>query len=175
MLPCQRGLFPLPEDEHYPHSAYFRPLLTPDQAARIAAPPPDAAPWPTSAAPFRSGPNELRELFGELVNAPPERVALVPSVSYGVAIAAQNLPLGRGSNVVIPGEEFPSNFHAWMERSARARADLRFRDRPQDAQAHGGAWNRRPRQPTRATAASLARPETSNQPNQHPTENACYG
>ena len=143
MLTCQRGLFSLPEDEHYLNCAYMGPLLKSVEAAGIAGLRRKAVPRHIAAADFFSGPNELRELFGELVNAPPERVALVPSVSYGVAIAAQNLPLGRGSNVVIPGEEFPSNVYAWMERSAREGAELRFVERPQDAQSEGGAWNRR--------------------------------
>ena len=147
MLTCQRGLFSLPEDEHYLNCAYMSPLLKSVEAAGIAGLRGKCVPRHIAAADFFSGPNELRKLFGKLVNAPPERVALVPSVSYGVAIAAQNLPLAAGKNgrknIVIPGEEFPSNVYAWMEQAAREGAELRFVERPRDVQSEGDAWNHR--------------------------------
>lgn len=143
MLTCQRGLFSLPEDEHYLNCAYMGPLLKTVEAAGIAGLRRKSIPRSIPSADFFTGPNELRRLFGELVNAPPERVALVPSVSYGVAIASQNLTLGRGKNIVVPGELFPSNVYAWMEQTAREGAELRFVDRPRDVQNEGEAWNRR--------------------------------
>ena len=42
-------------------------------------------------------------------------IALVPAASYGVAIAAANLPFGRGRRILMLAEQFPSNVYAWRE------------------------------------------------------------
>ncbi len=56
----------------------------------------------------------VRALFSRLVNvSDPNRVALLPSVSYGLAIVARNLPVARGGNIVVIEEQFPSNVYAW--------------------------------------------------------------
>jgi len=45
--------------------------------------------------------------------------------------------------VVMPGEEFPSNVYAWMDRCTREGAELRMVPRPTDVQSEGRAWNAR--------------------------------
>jgi selenocysteine lyase/cysteine desulfurase len=54
-----------------------------------------------------------------------DNLALVPAVSYGVAIAAKNLPIARGQNVVVLAEQFPSNVYAWREAARGVGAELR--------------------------------------------------
>jgi selenocysteine lyase/cysteine desulfurase len=54
-----------------------------------------------------------RELFAQLIGASTEEIALVPTVSVGVALVAASLP--DGADVLIPDEEFTSvalPFHA---------------------------------------------------------------
>ncbi len=86
---------------------------------------------------------ELRLAFARLIHTSPERIALVPAVSYGMSIATHNLPLKPEHNVVIPGEEFPSNIYPWMERCKHTRATLRMVDRPREARPPGKVWNTR--------------------------------
>jgi selenocysteine lyase/cysteine desulfurase len=143
MLTCQRDLFSLPDDEHYLNCAYMGPLPRPVEAAGTAGLHAKAVPRHISGQDFFSDAETLRGRFGELINAEPHRVALVPAVSYGVAIASANLALRRGNNVVLPGEEFPSNVYAWMDHCAREGAELRIVPRPTDAQKPGRAWNER--------------------------------
>lgn len=45
-----------------------------------------------------------------------DSVALVPSASYGLAIAARNLPLTRGEAVLVLDGQFPSNLLPWQQR-----------------------------------------------------------
>ena len=54
-----------------------------------------------------------------------KRVAILASVSYGIAIAAKNLRLAPGRSVVVASEQFPSNVYAWREAAARSGAELR--------------------------------------------------
>jgi selenocysteine lyase/cysteine desulfurase len=63
-------------------------------------------------------------------------------VSYGIAIASQNVQLHSTQNVVIPGEEFPSNVYAWMTECQHTGATLRFVERP-SAESAAGTWNTR--------------------------------
>ena len=143
MLSCQKHLFSLPENEHYINCAYMGPLLKTTEAAGIEGLRRKSVPRQVTPPDFFNGPNNLRRLFAQLVNADAEQVAIVPAVSYGVAIAAHNLSLRSGQNIVLPGEEFPSNVYAWMDQCARDGAELRIVDRPRDVQATGKAWNER--------------------------------
>jgi cysteine desulfurase / selenocysteine lyase len=50
----------------------------------------------------------------QIVGAPAECVAIVPSVSAGAGIVAANLPPAtRGENVVVAENEFNSNYFPW--------------------------------------------------------------
>ncbi|MCZ6646445.1 MAG: aminotransferase class V-fold PLP-dependent enzyme [SAR324 cluster bacterium] len=141
MLACQRHLFSLPDTVHYLNCAYMGPLLKTTEAAGIAGLRRKSVPTDIVQEDFFAPVEELRKLVGRLVNASPERVAMIPAVSYGVAIAAHNLPLRAGQNIVSPGEEFPSNVRAWQERCAEAGAELRMVPRPTDVQHAGTVWN----------------------------------
>jgi len=129
-MECQRHLFTLPEDQHYLNCAYMAPLLKSVEAAGIAGLRRKINPAELVPADFFDETHELRRLFARLVNTTPERVALVPAVSYGIAIASHNTRLRSGQNVIIPGEEFPSNVYAWMAQCQHSGAHLRFVERP---------------------------------------------
>jgi selenocysteine lyase/cysteine desulfurase len=142
-LDCQSHLFSLPADEHYLNCAYMGPLTKAAEAAGIAGVRRKATPRSITSRDFFTECDALRQSFGTLIHADADRVALVPAVSYGVAIAAHHLQLRRGQNVVLPGEEFPSNVYAWRDLCARNGAELRTVPRPTDAQSVGAAWNAR--------------------------------
>jgi selenocysteine lyase/cysteine desulfurase len=41
-------------------------------------------------------------------------VAIVPSASYGISIAARNLPVRKGQRILVLAEQFPSNYYPWQ-------------------------------------------------------------
>jgi selenocysteine lyase/cysteine desulfurase len=85
--------------------------------------------------------HEVRHLFARLVGAAdPLSVAILPAVSYGVATIARNTHLERGQNVVIAGEQFPSNVYAWRRLCTQSAATLRTVRAP-DAARRGEAWS----------------------------------
>jgi selenocysteine lyase/cysteine desulfurase len=58
---------------------------------------------------------DARALFAQIVGAGPDEVALVPAVSMAAGIVAANLPPAtRGENVVVPANEFSSNYFPWL-------------------------------------------------------------
>ena len=71
------------------------------------------SPTPFASEEFFTGCDRVRERFAALVNGQPERVAILPAASYGIATAARNIPLQPGQRIVILGEQFPSNVYVW--------------------------------------------------------------
>ncbi|MCZ6645125.1 MAG: aminotransferase class V-fold PLP-dependent enzyme, partial [SAR324 cluster bacterium] len=143
LLTCQRHMFSLPKGLHYLNCASQSPLPnTVAQAAHEAIARkvnPSLASDAESFAPVEA----LREIVGRVVNASAERVALIPSVSYGVAVALANITIAAGQNVVAPAEEFPSNVYGWMDACREHGAELRLVPRPTDTQQPGKEWNER--------------------------------
>lgn len=82
----------------------------------------------------------LRGRFAGLCGvADPSRVAIVPSVSYGVSTVARNTKLGRGRNVVVVDEQFPSNVYPWRRLVQEQGGAVRV-VRPPGGKRDGGAW-----------------------------------
>jgi selenocysteine lyase/cysteine desulfurase len=63
--------------------------------------------------------NEVRGLFGRLLNADPLDVAFVKNTSEGVGIVAEGFPWRPGDNVVTAAEEYPANLYPWMNLAGR--------------------------------------------------------
>lgn len=133
MLDCQRALFSLPDGQHYLNCAYMSPLLKTAEAAGIAGLQRKAVPADITAEDFFEPAENLRRTFARLIQTSPERIALIPAVSYGVAIASHNLPLDASCNVVVPAEEFPSLVYPWLEQYKHTGATLRLIERPNPA------------------------------------------
>ena len=110
MIPCQRELFDLPENITYLNCAYTSPLLKVAQEAGRAAIQAKANPWTITAGDFFTSADTARELFARLVSSKSDDVALVPAVSYGIALAARNLPVEQDQTIVILQDQFPGLF-----------------------------------------------------------------
>lgn len=66
-------------------------------------------PWTISPADFFDDLERLRQLFATHVAGDPDGVAIVPSVSYALAMAALNLALHPDDTIVLLGDQYPSN------------------------------------------------------------------
>ncbi|MDH5412010.1 MAG: aminotransferase class V-fold PLP-dependent enzyme, partial [Alphaproteobacteria bacterium] len=131
-IPCQRDLFDIPDDVAWLNCAYMSPLMKPVVAAGQAGIESKAHPWTVKPADFFPGPEEARTLFARLINASPDEIAIVPSVSYGIATAARNLDAPADSRILLLDEQFPSNVYAWRELAARTGARIDTVSRPAD-------------------------------------------
>ncbi|MCK5273995.1 MAG: aminotransferase, partial [Alphaproteobacteria bacterium] len=99
-IPCQRELFDIPDDVAWLNCAYMSPLMKSAAAAGEAGIRGKSHPWTIAPADFFSGSEEARGLFARLVNASPDDIAIVPSISYGIAAAARNLDAPAGSRIL---------------------------------------------------------------------------
>ena len=132
MIPNQREHFSLAPDVAYLNCAYTAPLMKTAEAAGRRALAQKATPWQLTASHFFETIQENRRLFARIIACPPEHVALIPSVSYGVALAARNIPVAPGQKIVVLQDQFPSNVYAWRRRALDTEAVLETVGQPPD-------------------------------------------
>jgi selenocysteine lyase/cysteine desulfurase len=89
-------------------------------------------PWEITPDDFFEEVEEIRTLFARLVGGDAEGVAVIPSVSYGISVAAANVPVREGEKIVILEDQFPSNVYPWRELASRSGARLVTVPRPED-------------------------------------------
>jgi selenocysteine lyase/cysteine desulfurase len=131
-LPCQRHLFDLPDEVAYLNCAYMGPLSKAVQRAGVDGLSRKARPWKIEPSEFFTPLRKARRLFGQLIGGDAQGVAMVSSVSYGMAIAAANLPLPPAGNIVVLAEQFPSNIYIWRQLARDHNAEVRTVPRPGD-------------------------------------------
>ena len=142
-LSCQREAFNLPTDVHYLNCAYMSPIPRVSEEAGIRGIRQKRGPMGIHPTDFFAESDEVRRRFARLVgSSEPNRIAIIPAASYAVAVAARNLQVARGQNIVILHEQFPGNVHAWRRRSTEASADLRTVT-PPEGPGRGAGWNER--------------------------------
>lgn len=132
ILPSQRDLFDIPADVAYLNCAYMSPLSRAAVAAGEAGMRRKARPWEVTPQDFFTDSERVRALFAQIINATADDIALVPAASYGIAVAAQALPLQAGQSVLTLAEQFPSNVYRWMEKARAANARYVTVPRPAD-------------------------------------------
>src|SRR5215467_3070105 len=110
-----RHLFEISEDVTYLNCANMAPQLKSVTDAGFGAVRTKESPWELTAPEWFSGAETLRALAARLLHVEAGGIALVPAASYGIAVAAANLPIAKGQTVVLIDQEFPSNVYAWRE------------------------------------------------------------
>jgi selenocysteine lyase/cysteine desulfurase len=132
LLPDQRSLFDIPDGVVYLNCASHSPLLRKAVEAGQDAVLRKAYPWGSFRNDAAAECETLRGLFGRLIGASENDIAIVPSTSYGIATAAANLPVVAGQKILVLENQFPSNYHAWVNLAQDSDAILTTVPRPAD-------------------------------------------
>jgi selenocysteine lyase/cysteine desulfurase len=132
ILENQRELFEIPEDVTYLNCAYMSPQLRSMREIGERAVARKSRPWEITPDDFFEDAEKTRALFGLLVGAEADGIALIPSVSYGMAVAAANVKVKLEENLLILEDQFPSNVYPWRELAAQKGAKLLTVPRPAD-------------------------------------------
>ncbi len=141
MLSCQRDQFSLPDEGHYLNCAYMSPLSRRVELAGMTALRRKRDPSTIEPRDFFEGLETVRGRFATLIGvADSARVAVMPSVSYGISTVARNTPLSPGQNIVLLEEQFPSNVFVWRRIAAQAGAEVRTVGPPAGAKRRGREW-----------------------------------
>lgn len=143
-MKCQKKLFSLPAGHHYLNCAYFSPIMKRVEDAGLEGIRQKRTPWKVLPDEFFNNSNKLRSLFARLVGVSvPNRIAILPSVSYGLSTVAKNLPKVKNKKIVIVDEQFPSNVYPWMRYCNEHNCSLEIVKAPEDDTERGREWNRR--------------------------------
>jgi selenocysteine lyase/cysteine desulfurase len=125
MLSCKSSKFSLPKQVTYLNCSYMSPLLKKAEKKGISALRLKRNPAAIQPQDFYNTSEELRAEFAKLINVPdPRRIAIIPSVSYGMATVAKNAGIKKGGEIVIASEQFPSNVYSWRTLAQEAGARL---------------------------------------------------
>jgi len=119
-----RAQFDIPRDTCYLNAAYMTPQPLCVLRAAFAGAERRAMAWKITPADFFRDVEILREAFARQVYCPAENIAIVPSASYGVSVAANNLSVGKNGYILVLGDQFPSNYYAWQRLAERHGAEL---------------------------------------------------
>jgi selenocysteine lyase/cysteine desulfurase len=140
-MKAQKDKFSLNSEVTYLNNAYFAPSMIRSQEAGKRAIERIANPWQVGKDDFFEPVQQLRELFSKLIdNSDPNRVALIPSASYGLSNVAAQIKLESQENVVVADGQFPSNIYPWMRITDEAGAELRRVAAPTGIR-KGKEWN----------------------------------
>ncbi len=144
MLTCKHSKFTLSPSITYLNCAYMSPLLKTAEKAGIKALRLKRNPASISPQDFFTGGELLREEYAKLINvSDAKRIAIIPSVSYGIANVAANVQLGNGEEVIVAGDQFPSNYYTWERLCADKKALLKIVEAPKELSSRGKNWNER--------------------------------
>jgi selenocysteine lyase/cysteine desulfurase len=149
MLASQRALFEIPRDICYLNSASYSPLPRRTLEAGRAAVGRKGTPWTLEASFAHQQHERARTAAARLIHAEPADVALIPSISYGVATVAKFLKIERGTRVLVLEDDHSSPVLEWHIRAEAQGFAVETIRRPDD-----GDW----------TSAVLAAIERSGAP-----------
>jgi selenocysteine lyase/cysteine desulfurase len=119
MLPSQRALFDIPREVCYLNAAAFGPLPgavreAGERGAARKSRPWELGAWQTGA---QAQSERARAAAARLIGAVPDDVAVISSISYGVATAGRLLPVREGERVLVVEEDHSSPVLEWLGRA----------------------------------------------------------
>ncbi|WP_421988620.1 aminotransferase class V-fold PLP-dependent enzyme [Roseococcus sp.] len=146
MLASQRHLFDIPRDVAYLNAAAWSPLpLAVQEAGRMGVGR-KTHPWDLDAALPGRVIERARAAAAALIGAEAEDVAVIPSISYGVAVAGKIFAPPAGSRVLVFEDDHSSPVLEWLARAPAQGFTVETVRRPGD-----GDW-------TAAVEEAIARP-----------------
>jgi selenocysteine lyase/cysteine desulfurase len=117
-MQSQKHQFSLRPDLHYLNCAYKAPLLKAAEEAGTLALQRERNPVDITIDDFFGEAEQVRQLFADIIHGEAEQVSLIPSVSYGFAMALNNIEGKKNGHAITVKDEFPSGYfalHRWCE------------------------------------------------------------
>jgi selenocysteine lyase/cysteine desulfurase len=134
--------FKIPDHITYLNGAYMSPLLKSIEKIGHDSVSKKCLPYEISASDFFEDSIRLKKEFAKLVKIKDiNNIAIIPSVSYGVSTVCNNIRVNQNEEILIVGEQFPSNFYAWKKLADKNKAVLRIVSAPVSFVERGKNWN----------------------------------
>jgi len=141
-LKLQKHLFNLPSNVTYLNGAYMSPQLRTVEQIGIQNLQNKSQPNRITAHDFFSEKEILRERFARLIRVDdPQRIAIIPSVSFGIGTAMKNISFEAGDEIVVLEEQFPSNYYVWKQLEAEKGVIIKTITAPPISAGRAQGWN----------------------------------
>lgn len=138
----QKEKFSLSENAIYLNGAYMSPQLKSVEAIGIENLKRKSQPYSIYPEDFFTEKEVLRQRFAKLIQASDsDTIAIIPSVSYGVATVLKNIPFAKGDEIIVLEEQFPSNYYAWKELESTHGVIIKTIEAPPIESHRGATWN----------------------------------
>lgn len=141
-MQLQKHLFDLSEDITYLNGAYMSPQLKSVTKTGLQSVQRKARPNEILPEDFFTQKDILKKRFADLIHAPDyKNTAIIPSVSFGIANAANNIKIQPGDEIILVDEQFPSNVYIWKEMAQKNNATIKIIKPPTKYENRGKLWN----------------------------------
>ncbi len=118
-LDALRQDFPITESAVYLNHAAVGPISRNVQAAIQRQSEIHATQLPVAQGAYAPVYRQCREAAARLVGSTADRIAFIQNTSHGVSLLATGQDWRHGDNVIVPAQEFPSNYLAWLSLEER--------------------------------------------------------
>lgn len=130
-MDCRADLFSIPSHVCYLNAAYMSPNLKTVAEAGMSGLNRKNQPYEVTPQDFFTEGEKVKALFNSLIGGKDaQRVAILPSVSYGLANVANNIPHKPNGEIVLVTDEFPSNVYVWQKLAERRNYTIKMISRP---------------------------------------------
>lgn len=144
MLTCQKHQFQLNPQLTYLNCAYKSPFTHQVHSAGETSLRKNLHPELITSDDYFNDAENVKSQFAKIINEKePQRIAIVPSVSYGMANVANNIRIESGNNIITISEQFPSNYYIWERICNENNAEFRIINAPEAYEKRGEEWNNR--------------------------------
>jgi selenocysteine lyase/cysteine desulfurase len=142
ILQNQKQLFNFPKEITYLNIASQSPSFKSVEKAGVDAVLKKSQPYKITGPDYFEPVIQLKKLFAQLIEVDDyNRIAMIPSVSYGIATVANNIKLNAGDEILLIDEQFPSNFYSWEKLAKKYNATIKFVKQPTTKIDRGQQWN----------------------------------
>ncbi|RCS27373.1 aminotransferase class V-fold PLP-dependent enzyme [Polaribacter sp. WD7] len=138
----QKHLFTIPDDITYLNIASQSPSFIAVEQAAIAGVLEKSHPYKITTESYFEPVKVVKKLFATLIEVNDyNRIANIPSASYGMATVANNVVLQKDDEILLVESQFPSNYYIWEKLAQKFEAKLKIIEMPKITENRGKNWN----------------------------------
>ena len=142
MLNHKKDKFNLQREVVYLNTAYMSPLLKSVEKIGIEALQQKRKPHTIIPNDFFEPVTNLKKVYATLIDTKEfNRIACIPSVSYGIATVTNNITLNSGDEILVVEDQFPSNFYSWKKLADKYDAVIKIIEKPKSEDKITKLWN----------------------------------
>lgn len=132
LISNQKSLFHIPNHVTYLNASYMGPMLNKSVEMASFGNQIKQQPWTCTMDHFFGAVTRAKNLFAELSHTKPENIAIVPSATYGITSACQNIKLTSGQKILVQEGEFPAIYYPLKKLAVLNQAELVIVPRPEN-------------------------------------------